>query len=223
MKKVFLAAAFVLMTTAAAFAQNIRLNGYASYVFDDRVDSYYSNNAYFEGEIKGGLRWGAGVEFMVKDGYGIELLYLRQDTKAPITYLNSSLLRPQFAEFEADLNWIMLGGTRYMRKPGGRVEGFAGGSLGVAIINGDNPENNTSESATKFAWGFKGGAIIWATETVGIKLQADLFSAVQAVGGGFYVGTGGAGAGLSSYSSLLQFGLGGGLTFKLGGAASVKK
>jgi len=222
MKKVFLAVTFVLMTTGTSFAQNIRLNGYASYVFDDRVDSYYSN-AYFEGEIKGGLRWGTGVEFMVKEGYGIELLYLRQDTKAPVTYFNTGLLRPQFAEFETDLNWIMLGGTRYMRKPGGRVEGFAGGSLGVAIINASNPVNDQSESATKFALGFKGGAIIWATETVGIKLQADLQSAVQAIGGGLYVGTGGVGAGLNSYSSLLQFGLGGGLTFKLSGAASGRK
>jgi hypothetical protein len=34
-----------------------------------------------------------------------------------------------------------------------------------------------------------------------------------------YFGTGGAGAGLSSYSSMLQFGLGGGLVFKLGGTA----
>jgi hypothetical protein len=223
MKKLLVAAVFVLMTSAAAFAQNIRLNGYASYVFDDRVDSYYSNNAYFEGQINGSFRWGAGVEFMIKEDYGIELLYLRQDTKAPITYLNSGLIRPQFAEFETDLNWIMLGGARYFRNPGGRVEGFAGGSLGVAIINASNPINDKSESATKFAWGFKGGAIIWATDAVGIKLQADLYSAVQAIGGGFYVGTGGVGAGLNSYSSLLQFSLGGGLTFKLGGRTAVKK
>jgi len=32
-----------------------------------------------------------------------------------------------------------------------------------------------------------------------------------------YFGTGGAGAGVSSYSSMLQFGLGGGLCFALGG------
>jgi hypothetical protein len=42
---------------------------------------------------------------------------------------------------------------------------------------------------------------------------------VQGAGGGLYFGTGGAGAGVSTYSSMLQFGLGGGLTFALGGAA----
>jgi len=39
---------------------------------------------------------------------------------------------------------------------------------------------------------------------------------VQSVGDGFYFGTGGAGAGVSTYSSMLQFALRGGLTFKLG-------
>ncbi len=34
--------------------------------------------------------------------------------------------------------------------------------------------------------------------------------------GGFYFGTGGVGAGVSSYSTMYQFGVGGGLVFKLG-------
>ena len=37
------------------------------------------------------------------------------------------------------------------------------------------------------------------------------------MGGGLYFGTGGAGAGVSTYSSYYQFNLGGGLVFKLGG------
>jgi hypothetical protein len=87
---------------------------------------------------------------------------------------------------------------------------------GVAISDIDNPENGNSSSATKFAWGLRLGANIWATEKVGVKLQAQLFSAVQSAGGGFYFGTGGSGVGLSTYSTIYQFGLGGGLTFKLG-------
>jgi hypothetical protein len=219
MKKLIFASLLLVFASVEVSAQDIRVNGYAGYVFDDAVDSYYSNNAYFDGKINGGFRWGVGLEYMIRPEYGVELSYLRQDTKAPITYLNSGLLRPEFSEFDVALNWIMLGGNRYLRKPGGRAEGFFGASLGVAIINADNPNNGNENSATKFAWGIKGGVNLWATETVGIKLQADLMSAVQAVGGGFYIGTGGAGAGLSSYSSLLQFGLGGGLVFKLGGTA----
>jgi hypothetical protein len=89
--------------------------------------------------------------------------------------------------------------------------------LGVGIIDTKNPENGNTQNSTEFAWGMKGGLNFWASERVGIKLQANLMSMVQSVGGGLYFGTGGAGAGVSTYSSLLQFSIGGGLSFKLGG------
>ena len=48
-----------------------------------------------------------------------------------------------------------------------------------------------SNSATKFAWGLRLGANIWASEKMAIKLQGQLMSAVQGAGGGLYFGTGG--------------------------------
>ncbi|MEO5570427.1 MAG: hypothetical protein ABIT08_17650 [Bacteroidia bacterium] len=60
------------------------------------------------------------------------------------------------------------------------------------------------------------GGNIWVSEKFSIKLQGQLLSAVQDVGGGFYLGTGGAGAAINTYSSKLQFVLGGGIAFKLG-------
>lgn len=110
----------------------------------------------------------------------------------------------------------MLNGTRYFRKPGGKVEGFAGMGLGVGIFNANDPADGRTQNLTKFSWQIRGGAIIWASENIGIKLQAQLQSAVQYIGGGLYLGTGGAGAGVGSYSSIYQFGLGGGLVFKMG-------
>ena len=47
-----------------ASSQTTRLNGYAMYVFDDKFDSYYDNNNYYEGKFKGGLQWGVGLEYM---------------------------------------------------------------------------------------------------------------------------------------------------------------
>ena len=68
-------------------------------------------------------------------------------------------------------------------------------------------------------WGVHAGANIWASDKIAIKIQGQLLSAVQAVGGSLYFGTGGAGAGVSTYSSMLQFGIGGGLTYNLKGGA----
>jgi hypothetical protein len=86
----------------------------------------------------------------------------------------------------------------------------------MAIVGVDSPSRETSGSVNKFAWGLKLGANIWATPRVGIKLQAHLLSIVDGAGGGLYFGTGGVGAGVSTYSTFYQFGLGGGLTFRLG-------
>lgn len=220
MKKLFIVSVLFIITTTAAQAQGFRLNGYALYTFDDKVDSYYSNTQYFEGKIKGGLTWGVGAEFLIRPEYGIELSYHRMDTKAPVTYYN---LGVKNANLDVALNWIMIGGVRYL-KVNPKVEPYGGFMLGVGIIDTENPANNNTQSSTEFAWGMKGGVNLWASERVGIKLQANLMSMVQSVGGGLYFGTGGAGAGVSTYSSLLQFSLGGGLAIKLGAneAASVK-
>ena len=200
-----------------ASAQHTRLNGYALYVFDDQFDSYYDNNNYYEGKFKGGLQWGAGLEYMPHPSSGIELIYLNQQTTALTTYaLPGSGVKT--TNFDVGFNWLMLAGNRYMRKPGSKVEGFGGFMLGAAFINVDNPDNGNENSATKFAWGFRLGANIWASERVGIKLQGQVLSAVQGAGGGLYFGTGGGGVGVSTYSSMYQFGLGGGLTFALGGS-----
>lgn len=195
-----------------AFSQGLRLNGYAAYAFDDNVDSYYDPNAYYNGKIKGGFMWGVGLEYMLRPTYGLELSYTRMDTKAPLNYYNAG---PKHTNFDLGVNYIMFGGNRYFRKPQGKVEGFFGIQAGLNVMGLENPDNKNSASKSFFAWGLKAGANFWASEKVGIKLQANLLSAVQSVGGGFYFGTGGAGAGVSSYSTIYQFGLGGGLVFNL--------
>ena len=208
-----------------ASAQHTRLNGYAVYVFDDQFDSYYDNNNYYEGKFKGGLQWGVGLEYMPHPSSGIELLYLNQQTTALTTYAYPGIGGVGFktTNFDVGFNWLMLAGNRYMKKPGSKFEGGGGFMLGAAFINVDNPDNGNSNSATKFAWGFRLGGNIWASERVAIKLQGQLMSAVQGAGGGLYFGTGGGGVGVSTYSSMYQFGLGGGLTFALGGGTKTAK
>ncbi len=223
MKRLLLALAIFM--AVGAKAQNMRLNGYASYAFDDRVESYYSNTSYFEGKIKGGLLWGGGLEFMVHPQYGIEISYLRMDTKAPMTYYSNQVGNSgvKNTEFDLGISYALIGGMRYQSpKPG--VELYGGLQLGAAFIKATKPATTgigasaeVSDNATKFAWGLRGGANIFPNDgKVGLKLQIGLLSAVQGAGGSLYFGTGGAGAGISTYSTFLQFTTGGGLVFKLG-------
>ena len=151
---------------------------------------------------------------MVRPDKGIELCYLRQDSHVPTTYY---ALGEQFTNFKLSSNFVLLNGTQYLQKPGSKVDGFLGWMIGANFLSASNPDNGYGGNATKFAWGIRGGGDIWITPTVAFKIQLQLLSTVQGAGGGLYFGTGGAGVGVSTYSSMLQFGIGGGLVFKLGG------
>lgn len=185
-----------------------RLNGYAGYVFDDGVDSYYDQSNYYDGKIAGGFQWGIGAEYLLHDEYGLELSYFRQDTEAPMTYyLNGT----KYTNFDVGVSWIFLGGNRYVHMEGKPIQPYGGGMLGIAIFDVKNPDNNVSGNATKFAWGIRGGANVNLSAKMVFKFQLQLMSAAQAAGGSLYFGTGGGGAGVSTYSSILQFGITGGL------------
>ena len=110
----------------------------------------------------------------------------------------------------------MLGLQSLVPHPNGKIEGFGGLLAGIALVNVEDPTSGREASTDKFAWGARLGANFWASEKIGIKLQAQLLSVAQATGGGLYFGTGGSGVAVSSYSTIYQFGLGGGLTFRFG-------
>ena len=77
------------------------------------------------------------------------------------------------------------------------------------------PSVGKSSSNTYFAWGGRLGTTIWTSSKLGIKLQAQILSASKATGGDYYWSWYGP-VYLSTYSTLWQFSLGGGLAFKLG-------
>jgi hypothetical protein len=213
----------VFLSGSILFAQSgnglrgpsIRLTAYTTYAFDDNhiESSYYSTTAYFTGSLKGGLQWGGGLEYLPIPTTGIEFTYYRLDSKAPLEYYGTSSV--QYTTFDVASNHFFIGGNQYF-KVNPVVEPFAGFQLGMSTYNVENPDNHRSDQAAKFSWGIKAGCNLWATEKIGIKLQAGLLSSVQAIGGGIYFGTGGSGASISGFSTYFQFNLGGGLVFNFG-------
>ncbi|WPR77868.1 outer membrane beta-barrel protein [Algoriphagus sp. NG3] len=216
MKKLIVTLSFVCGFAAIGFAQELRFNTYAGYIFKDKVDSYYSSSSYYNGQIQDGFRWGAGIEYHIPMRGAVEIQYLRQDTNAPTVYQDGGIFGGQIqnTNFDLAINWLMLNGTRYFQV-NKTVEPFAGAGFGMGIFNVANPDNGNENSATKFAWNVRGGSNFWVADNIAIRLQASLYSATQAMGGGLYFGTGGTGAGVSSYSTMYQFGLEGGLVFRM--------
>jgi len=209
MKKHIILVGLVFGIWATGLAQELRLNGYSGYVFDDRFETFNSDVSFFEGTVRGGYQWGVGLELLPSDYYGVELMYYRQDTEVPVSYYDRSVVS---RTLDASVNYIMLGGMRYAGKD--RIQGYFSPMAGIVIFNNKDPEPSEPGSYTKFAWGVKLGGNIWISDHFGLKIQTQLLSAVQAIGGSFYVSTSGPGAGISTFSTFYQFTLGGGVTFR---------
>jgi hypothetical protein len=214
MKKFVLTIAIAFAVTLAS-AQGARLNLYSHYVFDDSYNSYYDSYNYYDGKIKGGYQWGAGIEYLMHH-YCVELMYLHQTTHAPTYYQEGLANGSKYENFDLNIDYILLGSDGHYFHPNGKVEGYAGIFAGVGILGLKNDANGNSASSTRFAWGMRMGGNLWSAGKIGLKIQAQLLSISQGAGGGFYFGTGGTGVGVSSYSTIYQFELGGGLTFKFG-------
>ena len=216
MKKILVTVLLTAVTTVLLAQSKARLNAYGMYVFDDKFDSYYDPYNYYNGTLKGSFQYGLGAEFMVSPHNCIELMWQHQGTTAPTEYIGGVASTLKHTTFDVNIDYAMIGGDRHFQPQGSKAEGYGGLFLGMAFLGAKNPENGNHNTASKFAWGLRLGCNIWANEKIGIKLQTQLLSISQGAGGGLYFGTGGVGAGVSSYSSVYQFQLGGGLTFKLG-------
>lgn len=202
-QRTLLALAAPFMLAAGLHAQNVRLNLFTGYTYQDRfpMGGTYGGYSYSEGRVADGQHIGGSIEFDVRPNKAVELLYQTQKTEGYISGTGFN----DFGPYDISLHYIMLGGLG--RLPfSDAVSGYGGINLGCGWMTGDN-------EATKFAIGGKLGLQINLSSSVGIKAGAQLLSPVQGFGGGFYFGTGGAGAGVSTYSSIYQFAFTGGLCF----------
>ncbi len=206
MKRLSLLAVALFSATLLIAQPSVTLLTFGGYAFDDRINFNLSNGFYGNGRIDGGFKWGAGLEFAVSEESAIELVY--QNMKTNVS------LQGQIERYEGTvgINYLMIGGTRYALV-NDRVAGF--GSLDIGASWGNPDENFESDGTTKFAWGGRLGLRVKATEQVSLRIHAQLLSPVQWAGAGFFFGTGGASAGVTTGSTIYQFSLGGSLNYKL--------
>lgn len=202
---IILTGLLIILATAAWAQPTITLMTFESYTFADKFDTEYGR-----GKIEDGFQWGGGLEFGLSDNTAVELIYQRLDTDA--YYDGYSLSGTNRLSGQVGINYIMLGGTRYM-PVNDKISGFGTINMGVGWM--ETSETLESGTPTKFSIGGRLGIRIMASEKVSLRIHTQLFSPVQWAGGGFYFGTGGSGAGVSTGSTIYQFNLGGSLNFKL--------
>ena len=186
----------------SALAQpSITLLTFEGYTFSDKFETQYGR-----GKVQDGFQWGGGLEFEFRENTAIELIYQRMDADASYQGFD------RVYEGKVGVNYVMLGGTRYMPL-NEKISGFGTLDAGVGIFA---PSSSlASEDVVKFSWGGRLGLRFMASEKVSLRIHAQLLSPVQWAGGGFYFGTGGSGAGVSTGSTIYQFNLGGSLNYKI--------
>jgi hypothetical protein len=188
----------ILFIAAAGYSQHLSVNAFGGYVFRDKINF---NSAYTY--INAGGFWGASLEGVNAQGTGLELLYQYQSTSTP-TYV----LGVQKNNSSTVISYLLLNFEQYyMNNP--KVQPYGAIGLGAAFYSSDVPQ---SSSETKFAWDIKAGVKLKASDNVGFKIGAQLLGSAQATGTAWYYGYA-----YTTYATILQFGLTGGLVFDFGG------
>lgn len=200
-----LATLFMLIGVAVLAQPTVTLMTFESYTFADKFDTEYGS-----GKVQDGFQWGVGLEIGMNEETAIEIIYQNLNTTA---YYDGYAVNG-FERYSGSLNvnYAMIGGTRYM-PINEKISGFGTLDLGVGWFVPE--ESLSSETVTKFSWGGRLGLRFMASEKVSLRIHTQLLSPVQWAGGGFYFGTGGSGAGVTTGSTVYQFNLGGSLNFRL--------
>lgn len=211
MKKILLVFSILLVLQSKSQV-DITLLTFESYSFADKI---VTDDGY-DGKINDGFQWGGGFEFLFRERMAIELIYQHLDTDGYLfrPAVNGTMIVQDQTSGRIGIDYILLGGTRYQPFTE-KISGFSTLNAGLGIIN--TKDNSKDSNTEKFCWGARLGLKFQTSDMISIRIHGQLISAVQAIGGGVYLGTGGTGAGLTGYSTFWQFNLGGSLNFLLNG------
>lgn len=177
----------------------------------------------------GGYMFGGKIrfyegDFKIKDNadYGLALdAEVAHDTKIEISWnhmISTAEFNPYFgydelqiAPFDIYAGYIQVGAVREMDLD--NVTPFGLLTIGTAYFI---PQGTRYDQTWKFGASLGGGAKIWLSDHLGIRLQGRLLMPMFWGGAGLSVGTGGAGVSVGASTTMLQGDFLGGLIFAFG-------
>ncbi|HEY7751928.1 MAG TPA: hypothetical protein VH917_06515 [Ignavibacteriaceae bacterium] len=196
--------AFIITSSNEIFAQ-IEVLGFGGYQVSSDVSvtrgdlNVWSNPNY-----------GAALSFEVDRGLQAELLWIGQDTYAEVVEY-SGLAVPLF---DLNIHYFQLGAVYEFRQSRRqRAFPFLAFSAGATLFH---PQDTSFDDELRFSITFGGGAKIYLSDNVGLRLQARFLMPMSFSGGGMWCGTGGCSVGVSSYTQFVQGDFTAGIFFRLG-------
>ena len=188
----------------------IELGGFVGWTVSTDASTFNGNVI-----IDGAVDYGGTIDYFIRPGYAVELLYAYVPTQARFESFVPGVASSDSAGL--GLHWIQIGG--HVSRPYGRIEPFGALTAGMVIIHPSalrfqDGTSYSGDDAVRFAFTAGLGVKVWITENVGLRFEARALVPVFFSGGGFWVGTGGASVGLSGGIPFAQFDFTGGISVR---------
>jgi hypothetical protein len=194
-----------IIGASTVFAQEIELRPIAAYTFQETFPVNGGNV-----RINDGATYGAALAYVIAKKADISFAYQIQPATFDIqrypSFMGDNANKVNISNYQLGFN------RNHLLPANDKVIPYTGAKIGV--VNMTFPDGKY-ESITRMSIGLNVGVKIMVSDKVGLNLFGQLQSPVSGVGLTLTAGTGGAGVGAGTYSYILQFGLGGGLVFKL--------
>lgn len=212
LRLLFLSALLVLISQSNISAQKIEITPFYGYAFNGKVTAYQGDL-----NIRNNGMYGVILDIAVHPAMQLELFYSRSDTRADwIEYRG-----PTYKLTDMSVNYFQIGVLRQVQKMNNIVV-FGIGSLGATLFSpsgqpyDETPDKFYFEDYWLFSVTLGGGAKVFLSKSIALRLEGRLMMPITWAGGGFMVGTGGSGFYVGGGSAILQAGLMAGLTIALG-------
>ena len=158
---------------------------FIGYRFGGNFENFTTGQNY---DVDSSESYGLTFDFPVDDEVKLELLYSRQDTEIETSgYLGAERV-------PIDLEYYHVGAV-YQPGLDDRLQPFVGGTLGATYMN---PRGENLGSETRFSLSIGGGAKLFFSDHVGLRLEGR-FYATFVNGGGSVFCSGGSGGGGCSF------------------------
>lgn len=187
----------LLLLNTLVFAQSVEFTPLYGYTLNGKVQSY---NRYYD--VGDDMSFGGILSVEIDHMSYVELSYLRTNTDV--------LSNKTEGTFGLGVEQYQVGALREFTE--GKIVPFAKGMLGTTRYV---QTSKGSDRYWLFSVGFGGGAKMFLTDRIGLRLHTNLMLPMQFSGGGFFCGTGGCGSGISFNVPLVHWELGGGLIIRL--------
>lgn len=155
------------------------------------------------------LNYGLGLDVEVRRGIQVELLWISEQTHVKLKRYPSGIVEDLF---DMSVHYFQAGAVFEMGR--GNTRPFGAITIGASLFH----PNDASRSDEWLAAATLGGGVkIDMSEKVGLRLQGRILMPLIFSGTSLWVGTGGAGVGVGSWTPFIQFDLTAGIYLKLGG------